>query len=77
MPNLLIRDIDDQLLGQLKSAAKTNGRSLQAEIHDALARAGTRSIAETRKLSSAWLKRLQSSQQSDSAKLIRETRNKR
>ncbi len=55
MPNLLVRDLDDDVLEQLKAAAKANGRSLQAEIHDALRRANTRHLAETRRLSSKWL----------------------
>jgi plasmid stability protein len=37
--------LDDDVLKQLKAAAKANGRSLQAEIHDVLRRAGTRNLA--------------------------------
>ena len=77
MPNVLIRDLDDDVLEQLKSAAKANGRSLQAEIHDALRRANTRNLAETRRLSSKWLKRLGSVRHTDSAVLIREDRDAR
>ena len=51
MANLLIRDLDDDVVRQLKAAAKAHGRSLQAEIHDALQRAGARSLAETRRVS--------------------------
>ena len=58
MTNLLIRDLDDDLVKQLKAAAKARGRSLQAEIHDALQQAGTRSLAETRRVSARWVKRL-------------------
>jgi len=75
--NVLIRDLDEEVLLRLKAAAKSNGRSLQAEIHDALQRASARSLAETRRLSAAWLHRLQGSAQSDSTKLIREAREKR
>jgi len=77
MPNLLVRDLDDDVLKQLKAAAKANHRSLQAEIHDILRRASTRNLAETRRLSSKWLKRLAHSDQSDSAALIREDRETR
>ena len=77
MPNVLVRDLDDDVLEQLKAAAKTNGRSLQAEIHDVLRRAGARNVAETRRLSARWLKRLSRSTQSDSALLIREDRDTR
>jgi plasmid stability protein len=77
MPNVLIRDLDDDVLEQLKAAAKANGRSLQAEIHDVLRRANTRNLAETRRLSVQWLKRLRRSSHSDSAALIREDRDAR
>lgn len=77
MPNVLVRDLDDDVLKQLKAAAKANRRSLQAEIHDVLRRANTRNLAETRRLSSKWLKRLGRSEHSDSAALIREDRDAR
>ncbi len=77
MANVLVRDLDDDVLKQLKAAAKAHGRSLQAEIHDVLQRASTRNLAETRRLSTQWLKRLRRSTQSDSAVTIREDRNAR
>jgi plasmid stability protein len=77
MPNVLIRDLDDDVLKQLKAAAKANRRSLQAEIHDVLRRANARNLAETRRLSAQWLKRLRRSNHSDSAALIREDRDAR
>lgn len=36
MAKLLIRNLDDDVLKQLKAAAKAHGRSLQAEIHEVL-----------------------------------------
>jgi len=75
--NLLIRDLDEQVLSRLKVAAKARGRSLQGEIHDALRRASARSLAETRRISARWMKRLRGSAQSDSTKLIRAARAKR
>ena len=77
MANVLVRDLDDDVLKQLKAAAKAQGRSLQAEIHDVLQRAGTRNLAETRRLSTQWLKRLRDSTRSDSAVTIREDRDAR
>ena len=77
MPNVLVRNLDDDVLKQLKAAAKANGRSLQTEIHDVLRRANTRNLAETRRLSAKWLKRLSGSHHSDSAALIREDRDAR
>ena len=77
MPNVLIRDLDDEVLKQLKSAAKANHRSLQAEIHEVLRRANTRNLAETRRISARWLKQLSGVKHSDSADLIRKDRNSR
>jgi hypothetical protein len=62
---------------QLKAAARSNGRSLQAEIHQVLRRASIRNLAETRRLSAHWLKRLRRPAHSDSATLIREDRDAR
>lgn len=58
MPNVLVRGLDD-VLQQLKTAAKANGRSLQAEIHDVLRRANARNLAETRRLEMAEATRRQ------------------
>jgi len=74
MPNVLIRDLDEELLNRLKKAAAENGRSLQAEIHDILRKADMLSLAQTRRLSDKWLRRLAGTTQSDSADLIREDR---
>jgi plasmid stability protein len=77
MPNLLIRDLDDDVLQGLKAAAQAHGRSLQAEIHDALRRANTRNLAETRRLSARWFRRLKSRTHADSTALVREDRDSR
>lgn len=77
MANVLVRDLDDAVLKELKASAKAHGRSLQAEIHDVLERAGTRNLAETRRLSGRWLKRLRGSSHSDSTALIRDDRDAR
>jgi plasmid stability protein len=77
MPNVLVRDLDDGVLKQLKAAAKAHRRSLQAEIHAVLERASVRSLAETRRVSDQWLRRLRTSTHTDSAALIREDRDTR
>jgi plasmid stability protein len=77
MANVLIRNLDDDVLEQLKTAAKAHGRSLQAEIHDVLHNASARRLAETRRLSAQWLKRLAGSTQTDSAASIRADREAR
>jgi plasmid stability protein len=77
MANLLVRNLDDEVLRQLKAAAKSHGRSLQAEIHEVLRNASARRLAETRRLSSRWLKRLRGSAQTDSTILVRQDRGSR
>lgn len=77
MANILVRNLDDEVLEQLKSAAKAHGRSLQAEVHEALRNAAARRLAETRRLSAQWLRRLRRSAQTDSTILIREDRDSR
>ena len=77
MANVFVRDLDDDVLKALKAAAKAHGRSLQAEIHDVLGNAGARNLAQTRRLSAKWLKRLRNASKSDSAVLIREDRDAR
>ena len=77
MADVLIRDLDAEVLRRLKAEARRHGRSLQAEIHAALGRAAVTSLAETRRISARWLKRLRGSSQSDSTRLIREDRDAR
>lgn len=77
MPDVLIRDLDDEVLKQLKGAAAAHGRSLQAEIHAVLRSASTRHLAETRRLSARWLKRLAGTPHADSTALVREDRESR
>jgi plasmid stability protein len=77
MANVLVRNLDEEILAQLKKAAKAHGRSLQAEIHEVLRNASTRRLAETRRVSAQWLKRLAGSTQKDSAALIRADREAR
>jgi len=77
MANVLVRNLDDDVLKELKAAAKAHGRSLQAEIHEVLRNASARRLAETRRLSAQWLKRLGGSMQMDSATSIREDRDAR
>ena len=77
MPSILVRDLDAGVLEQLKAAAKAHRRSLQAEIHAILGSAGAKSLAETRRLSGRWLKRLRATSHSDSTAHVREDRNAR
>jgi hypothetical protein len=77
MANVLIRDLDDAILKRLKAAAKSRGRSLQAEIHAILAEAQARDLINARRVSARWIARLQGKQHTDSGALIREDRDSR
>jgi plasmid stability protein len=77
MANVLVRDLDDDVLKRLKAAAKAHGRSLQAEIHAVLENASARNLAETRRVSARWLKRLRTTSHTDSTDSIREDRDAR
>ena len=77
MADLLIRNLPPDILEALKAAAAARGRSLQAEIHDALRRASHRNLGETRRLSARWQKRLSQHRHSDSSELIRADRDAR
>lgn len=80
MAQALIRNLDDELLDDYRRAAKDRGRSLEAELRDALARARPK-----RRLSREELIALSLSLQaltpadvvpSDSTPMIREMRDK-
>jgi plasmid stability protein len=77
MPDVLIRDLDPNVLEQLKASAREHGRSLQAEIHEVLRDAATFGAAGTRELAASWQRRLSGKRFSDSAQLIRRDRAER
>ena len=78
MASILVRDLDERVVAGLKQRARSNGRSVQAEVRDILAQAARRSLAETRTVSEQWLLRLSGRRQrTDSARLIRDDRDRR
>ncbi|MBA3631848.1 MAG: Arc family DNA-binding protein [Acidobacteria bacterium] len=75
MPNVLVRDVEPEVLEKIKKRAAKNGRSLQTEVQiilkDAAAKPEPLSDLETaRKIRSM----LNVKNQSDSAELLREDR---
>ena len=76
MSNILVRDLDDRLIGRLKTIAKSHGRSLQGEVKAILTEATPFLAAEAARISAKWHKKLAGRKMSDSAKLIREDRNR-
>ncbi len=77
MATLTIRNLDGQIVERLKSRAKENGRSLEAELREILA-AAARSVtlaefrAAARRISAMTL----DVPQTDSTELIREDRDR-
>ena len=76
MAELLIRNIESAVIKRLKLRAKQHHRSLQGELKYIVEAATKMSTEEARKVSDAWHKRLSGHSFSDSAKLIREDRNR-
>jgi plasmid stability protein len=82
MPNILIRDIEPELLENLKLRAQYNGRSLQAEVKRILEQSASAppvrplSVEDRVKLIKRLQEQTKGRQFSDSADLIREDRDR-
>ena len=74
MPDILVRDLDSHTIERLKLSAKQHGRSLQREVKAILEETVPMTMGEFRVVSEKWQKRLRGRKFSDSAKLIREDR---
>lgn len=73
MPDLLIRNLNEQTLQRLKRRARNNGRSLQSETKQILEQAAGRSLEESLKIAAGWRRRLKK-RSTDSVEAIREDR---
>ena len=69
MPQVLIRNVSHKTLSRLKSRAKQNSRSLQAELKEILEREAPMAVEEFRAVAAAWRKRLAGRKHSDSGEL--------
>lgn len=75
MTQMLVRDLDPEVVERLKERARSNGRSLQKEVRAILEGAArTYTMEEAREVTAKWQERLAGREHSDSAGLIRETR---
>ena len=74
MPDILVRDLDSHTIARLKLSAKQHGRSLQREVKAILEEIVPMTMGEARAVSEKWQKHLRGRTFSDSAKLIREDR---
>jgi plasmid stability protein len=78
MPHILVRGLGQETVNRLKERARINGRSLQQEAREILERAAaTLTLEEAGRLSDRWRRRLAGRSYSDSARLIREDRERR
>ena len=78
MPSIPVRGLNPRTVQRLKERARINGRSLQQEIKEILARAaGMLTMRGARGLSERWRRRLSRRSFSDSARLIRDDRDSR
>jgi plasmid stability protein len=77
MADVLIRGVDTLILETLKENAKTNGRSLQAELQIILKQAAERpKILDRAVLAEKIRQSLSGREHSDSTELLREDRNR-
>ena len=76
MSNILVRDLDNHVIGRLKAIAKNHGRSLQGEVKAILTEAVSFLSNEAVSVASSWRKNLKDRKFSDSSKIIREDRNR-
>lgn len=74
MPNILIRDVSQKTIDQLKTRAKEHNRSLQGEVkhlvEETVKRSGSTALLRARKIRAGFGKKLFS----DSVELLREDR---
>ena len=78
MANVTVRNIDDHVIASLKALARANHRSLEGEIHHALALQASRSagLAEFRERTARLQTLTEGTPQTDSVTLIREDRSR-
>ena len=76
MSSILVRDLDEDVIGRLKTSAKHHGRSLQGEVKSILTDAFAFLTTEAAAVSAGWRKNLKGRKLSDSTDLIREDRNR-
>ena len=76
MAQILVRNLDDGVVERLKIRAHRDGRSLQSEVKMILEQAAKADMAGARELAEAIRKKMGNRSFDDSAKLIREDRDR-
>ncbi|MEI8012532.1 MAG: hypothetical protein WCI27_08680 [Candidatus Omnitrophota bacterium] len=76
MPSILVRDLNEEVVGRLKTSAKHHGRSLQGEVKSILTETVSFLTTEAAMVSADWRKSLKGRKLSNGTDLIREDRNR-
>ena len=76
MAQIIVRNLDEAVVDRLKARARTNGRSLEAEVRLILEQSAKMDMAQARQIVMEWRKKLQGREFVDSVALIREDRDR-
>lgn len=76
MAQILVRNIDDGVVERLKARARTNNRSLEAEVRQILEQSAKFDLSQARQIVMERRKKLQGRKFTDSVDLIREDRDR-
>ncbi len=76
MAQILVRNIDDAVVERLKARARTNDRSLEAEVRQILEQSAKFDMSRARQIVMERRKKLQGRKFTDSVDLIREDRDR-
>jgi len=76
MAQIIVRNLDDTVVERLKTRAKANDRSLEAEVRQILELSARVDMAQTRQMVMERRKKLQGRKFKDSVELIREDRDR-
>lgn len=74
MPELLVRNLEEETVERLKALARRHGRSLQGQVKVVLEEAASLSAGDVTALLSKWEGRFRGKRFGDSARLIRKDR---
>lgn len=76
MAQILVRDLDEEVVEQLKKRAQKGGRSLQSEVKNIIEQAARMDMESALKLVNAIRKKFKKRKMTDSTDLVREDRNR-
>lgn len=76
MAQIIVRNLDDVVVDRLKTRARDNDRSLEAEVRHILEQSAKMDMAQARLIVMERRKKLQGRKFADSVELIREDRDR-